>query len=320
MVLKTEDIFWHSWQSAVRRRKQRHEREVQMIERIIEKRPHDLGGGFEVGRVLPFHARRMVGPFVFFDHMGPVDLAPGIPRELDVRPHPHIGLSTVTYLYDGALTHRDSLGFHQEIRPGEVNWMVAGRGITHSERFEHARAHGARMHGIQAWVALPDADEETDPAFYHHEGSDLPTWEAKGIRGRLIAGRAEGMVAPVKVHSPLFYMHWEMDAGGTHSLSAEYSERAIYVASGSAEVAGQEVQAGQMAVLEPGRAVPVHAGQPATLMALGGETVGPRYLLWNFVSSSKDRLAQAAQDWRQQRMKLPDGDDREFTPMPEGAG
>lgn len=288
-----------------------------MIERIIDKRAHDLGGGLSVGRVLPFHARRMVGPYIFFDHMGPVDFAPGIPRELDVRPHPHIGLATVTYLYDGALTHRDSLGFRQEIRPGEVNWMVAGKGITHSERWEYARANGAHVHGIQAWVALPAEDEETDPAFYHHDGEDLPTWEYEGVRGRLIAGSAEGMSAAVKVHSPQFYMHWDMDAGATRTLPAEYTERAIYVAAGSAEIAGQRLHAGQMAVLEPGQAVPVRAEQAATLMALGGEPIGERFLLWNFVSSSRDRLDQAAEDWRQQRMKLPEGDDLEFTPMPE---
>jgi len=288
-----------------------------MIERIIDKRAHDLGGGFVVGRVLPFHARRMVGPYAFFDHMGPVDLPAGIPRELDVRPHPHIGLSTVTYLYDGALTHRDSLGFHQEILPGEVNWMTAGSGITHSERLEYARSHGATMHGIQAWVALPEEDEECDPGFWHHAGADLPEWQEKGLRGRLIAGSAEGMTAGVRVNSPQFYMHWEMDAGTARALPAEYAERAIYVARGAAQIAGQRVVAGQMAVLEPGRDVPVVAEEPSTLMALGGEPVGPRYLFWNFVSSSKERLEQAAEDWRQQRMKLPVADDAEFTPLPE---
>ncbi len=289
-----------------------------MIERIIDKRTHDLGGGFEVGRVLPHHARRMVGPYIFFDHMGPVDLAPGIPRDLDVRPHPHIGLATVTYLYDGALTHRDSLGFHQEIRPHEVNWMVAGSGITHSERFEHARAHGATMHGIQAWVALPAEHEETDPAFYHHADGDLPIWEEGGVRGRLIAGEAEGMKSAVAVHSPQFYMHWDMAAEARRTLPALYPERAVYIASGSAEVGGQRLCAGQMAVLEPGRDVPVKASEAATVMALGGEPLGERYLFWNFVSSSKDRLEQAKEDWRQQRMILPEGDDQEYTPLPEG--
>ena len=287
------------------------------IDLIIEKRARDLGGGFEVGRVLPFAKRRMVGPFIFFDQMGPIEFEPGIPRELDVRPHPHIGLSTVTYLFDGAITHRDSLGFHQEIKPGEVNWMVAGKGITHSERFEHARANGARMHGIQAWVALPKEHEESDPAFYHHEGEDLPQWRDGGVKGRLIAGAADGMRAKVRTHSPLFYMHWEMDAGATRSLATEYSERAVYVVAGEAEVAGQKLQAGQMAVLAPGGEPTVTATAPTTVMALGGEPVGERFLFWNFVSSSKERLEQAKEDWREQRMKLPVGDGKEFTPLPE---
>lgn len=287
------------------------------IERIIDKRTHDLGGGFVVGRVLPFHARRMVGPFIFFDHLGPLDLAPGIPRELDVRPHPHIGLSTVTYLYSGQITHRDSLGFHQEIRPGEVNWMTAGSGITHSERLEYARANGAHMHGIQGWVALPEAAEETAPTFDHHEGAALPEWQEEGIRGRLIAGAADGLKAQVRTHSPLFYQHWEMDAGARRGVTDAYPERAIYCATGELEVDGQRLSAGQMAVLDGRGGGDVTALQPSTVMALGGEPLGQRYLLWNFVSSSKERLEQAAEDWRQQRMKLPVGDDQEFTPLPE---
>jgi hypothetical protein len=286
------------------------------IERIIDKRTHDLGGGFVVGRVLPFRARRMVGPFIFFDHMGPLSLAPGIPRELDVRPHPHIGLSTVTYLYSGQITHRDSLGSRQEIRPGEVNWMVAGSGITHSERLEYARTHGALMHGIQAWVALPEADEESAPAFYHHEGTDLPEWREDGVHGRLIAGEADGMKAGVRTHSPLFYQHWEMGAGARRSVAGAYAERAVYCASGEVDVDGTVLRAGQMAVLAGRDAADVLARQPSTVMALGGEPIGERFLLWNFVSSSKERLAQAAEDWRQQRMKLPAGDDAEFIPMP----
>ena len=287
------------------------------IERIIDKRSHDLGGGFVVGRVLPFNARRMVGPFIFFDHLGPLELAPGIPRELDVRPHPHIGLSTVTYLYQGQITHRDSLGFHQEIRSGEVNWMVAGSGITHSERLEYARAHGAKMHGIQAWVALPVADEETDPAFFHHEGADLPTWQDGGVRGRLIAGEADGLKASVKTHSPLFYQHLDMAAGARLVVAGAYPERAVYCASGEIEVGGTALRPGQMAVLAGRDATDIVARQPANVMVLGGEPVGERFLLWNFVSSSKERLEQAAEDWRQQRMKLPVGDDREFTPLPD---
>ena len=287
------------------------------IERIIDKRGHDLGGGFVVGRVLPFHARRMVGPFIFFDHLGPLELAPGIPRDLDVRPHPHIGLSTVTYLYSGRITHRDSLGFEQEIRPGEVNWMVAGSGITHSERLEYARAHGASMHGIQAWVALPDQAEETAPDFHHHAGGDLPEWDEGGVRGRLIAGTADGLAAKVRVHSPLFYQHWEMQPDARRSVGAAYPERAVYCAAGAVELAGTAIGAGQMAVLAGRDAVDLHALQPSTVMVLGGEPVGERFLLWNFVSSSKERLAQAREDWKAGRMKLPDADHDEFIPFPE---
>lgn len=287
-----------------------------MIELIIDKRKRDLGGGFEVGRVLPFAKRRMVGPFIFFDQMGPVEFAPGIPRELDVRPHPHIGLSTVTYLYSGAMTHRDSLGFMQEIQPGAVNWMTAGKGITHSERLEHARMHGALMHGIQAWVALPREDEEVEPGFWHHGAETLPVWSEPGLKGRLIAGAAEGMDAGVKVRSPMFYMHWDMAAGARRKVPDEYSERAVYVAAGAAEVAGEPLGAGQMAVLGKGDVV-VSAKEASTIMVLGGEPVGERFIFWNFVSSSKDRLEQAKEDWKQGRMKLPDGDDQEFTPLPE---
>ncbi|WP_338465547.1 pirin family protein [Novosphingobium sp. ZN18A2] len=290
------------------------------IERIIDKRTHDLGGGLEVGRVLPFHARRMVGPFVFFDHLGPVDLAPGIPRALDVRPHPHIGLATVTYLYSGRITHRDSLGFHQEIHPGEVNWMVAGSGITHSERLEYARSNGAHMHGIQAWVALPEADEETAPAFYHHEGADLPVWDDAGVQGRLIAGEADGMKAGVRTHSPLFYQHMEMEQDARHAVTTDYSERAVYCASGEIAIGDAVLRPGQMAVLSSRDAADVVALQPSVAMALGGDPVGERFLFWNFVSSSKERLEQAAEDWRQQRMKLPEGDDREFIPLPDRKG
>lgn len=288
-----------------------------MIELIIDKRTRDLGGGFEVGRVLPFAKRRMVGPFIFFDQMGPVDFAPGIPRELDVRPHPHIGLSTVTYLYSGAMTHRDSLGFKQEIRPGAVNWMTAGKGITHSERLEHARMNGAHMHGIQAWVALPNEDEEIDPGFWHHPEDSLPSWTEPGLAGRLIAGTSDGMDAGVKVRSPMFYMHWDMQPGASRHVPEDHSERAVYVAAGAAEVAGQRLTAGQMAVLGKG-SVLVTADGPATVMVLGGEPVGERFIFWNFVSSSKERLEQAKEDWKQGRMKLPDGDAEEFTPLPEG--
>ncbi|HPA39698.1 MAG TPA: pirin family protein, partial [Phenylobacterium sp.] len=253
-----------------------------MIELVIDQRRRDLGG-FEVGRVLPFHSHRMVGPFVFFDHMGPVDFRAGFPRSVDVRPHPHIGLSTVTYLYDGRITHRDSVGAHQVIQPGEVNWMTAGRGITHSERFEDLRADGGRMHGIQAWVALPDGQEEIDPSFAHHGVDDLPTYESPdGMWARLIAGKAFGAEAKVKTHSPMFYVHWRLAAGAKAQLPAEYPERAAYVSEGEVEVDGHTYGAGKMLVFKPGQPVVFTAVTPSIVMLLGGEPVGPRFIDWNF--------------------------------------
>lgn len=219
------------------------------IELVIDKRTHDLGGGFIVGRVLPFAKRRMVGPFIFWDHMGPLELEAGIPKNLDVRPHPHIGLATVTYLYQGTITHADSLNNQQDIHPGAVNWMTAGRGITHSERLEYARAHGATMHGIQSWVALPDGKEEVAPSFNHHVADSLPSWEGDGVRGRLIAGEMDGLVSPVDALSPLFYQHLDMHPGARHSIQPSYSERAVYAASGHIEVDGEALGPGQMAVL-----------------------------------------------------------------------
>ncbi len=288
-----------------------------MIDLVIDQRRKDLGG-FEVGRVLPFHSHRMVGPFIFFDHMGPVDFQAGFPRTVDVRPHPHIGLSTVTYLFDGSITHRDSVGSTEVIHPGEVNWMTAGRGITHSERFEDLRAHGGSMHGIQAWVALPTEAEEVDPAFAHHGAADLPTYESPdgGLWARLIAGKAFHAEAKVKTHSPLFYVHWRLKAGARADLQAEYPERAAYVAQGVVEVEGQTLTAGQMAVFAPGQPVLFTAVTDAIVMLLGGEPVGPRFIEWNFVSSSKERIEQAKADWRAGRMKLPDADDQEFIPLP----
>ncbi|MCI3131604.1 pirin family protein [Phenylobacterium aquaticum] len=286
-----------------------------MIELVIDQRRRDIGG-FEVGRVLPQAGHRMVGPFIFFDHMGPKAFEAGFPRTVDVRPHPHIGLSTVTYLFEGQITHRDSVGVTQEIRPGEVNWMTAGRGITHSERFEDLRAHGGTMHGIQAWVALPDALEETDPSFAHHDAADLPTYEGGGMWARLIAGKAFGAEAKVKTHSPMFYAHWALEAGAKAQLPAEYPERAAYVAAGEVEVDGHTYGAGKMLVFQAGEPVLFTAQTPAIVMLLGGEPVGPRYIDWNFVSSSKERLEQAKADWRAGRMKLPDADHDEFIPLP----
>jgi redox-sensitive bicupin YhaK (pirin superfamily) len=286
-----------------------------MIELVIDQRRRDLGG-FEVGRVLPWAKRRMVGPFVFFDHMGPADFPAGLPQKVDVRPHPHIGLSTITYLFEGEIMHRDSLGTVQPIRAGEVNWMTAGRGITHSERFERARLQGDRLHGIQTWVALPDALEETAPGFSHHTMEDLPLFEEGGVTARLVAGKAFGAETPVRVHSPMFYTHWALQQGAVAALPSEYPERAAYVATGEVEVEGRSYRAGQMLVFAPGGTVTVKALQPATVMLIGGDPVGERFVEWNFVSSSRERIEQAKADWRAGRMKLPDADDAEFIPLP----
>jgi redox-sensitive bicupin YhaK (pirin superfamily) len=286
-----------------------------MIEYVIDQRRRDLGG-FEVGRVLPAAQRRMVGPFAFFDHFGPMEFAPGIPRSVDVRPHPHIGLSTVTYLFDGEIMHRDSIGSEQAIRPGEVNWMTAGSGITHSERFERARREGGRMHGIQAWVGLPKEHEETAPGFNHHGADDLPTYESGGLWARLVAGEAFGAKAAVRTHSPLFYVHWNLDAGAKAQLEARYPERAAYIVAGSVDVEGTRYDAGKLLVFSPGAPVLFTAVSPAILMLLGGEPIGERFIEWNFVSSSRERIAQAKADWRAGRMKLPVHDDKEFIPLP----
>jgi redox-sensitive bicupin YhaK (pirin superfamily) len=286
-----------------------------MIELVIHQRRRNLGG-FEVGRVLPYAKRRMVGPFIFLDHMGPVELPPGIPRSVDVRPHPHIGLSTLTYLFEGEIMHRDSVGSEQAIVPGEVNWMTAGRGITHSERFERARREGGRMNGIQAWVALPAEYEETDPEFTHYGIEHLPSCEENGVRMRVIAGEAFGLKSDVRTHSPLFYVHCELDAGARASLPDVRCERAAYVASGSIEAGGQTFAEGEMPVFRPGAAVALTATRPAVVMLLGGEAIGERFIEWNFVSSSKERIEQAKADWRAGRMKLPDRDNAEFIPLP----
>jgi redox-sensitive bicupin YhaK (pirin superfamily) len=286
------------------------------IELVIDQHRKNLGG-FEVGRVLPAQQRRMVGPFVFFDHMGPADFPPGIPRSIDVRPHPHIGLSTITYLFEGEIMHRDSLGTVQPIRAGEVNWMTAGRGITHSERFERARLQGDRLHGIQSWVALPEDQEETAPAFAHHDMTDLPLFEENGLSARLVAGKAFGAEAEVKTHSPMFYTHWALAEGATAGLPPEYPERAAYIATGEVDVDGRTYGAGKMLVFSPGTTITLRAERASTVMLLGGEPLGPRYLEWNFVSSSRDRIAQAKADWRAGRMKLPDADSAEFIPLPE---
>lgn len=288
-----------------------------MIERVIEQRRRSLGGGLEIGRVLPFAKHRMVGPYIFFDHIGPLDLAPGVDRSVDVRPHPHVGLSTVTYLFAGEVMHRDSLGHAQAIRPREVNWMTAGSGITHSERFERARAQGDHLHGIQAWVALPTEYEEVAPSFSHHAGDDLPQWDEGGVHGQLIAGSAYGLTAGAATHSPQFYAHLDMAPGATAEIPTHHRERAVYVATGMVELGGVTYGAGKMLVLGTD-ASRLRAVERSAVMVLGGEPIGERYVYWNFVSSSKDRLAQAAADWKAGRIKLPDADDAEFIPLPDG--
>lgn len=286
-----------------------------MLEIVIDQRRRSLGG-FDVGRVLPFAQRRMVGPFVFFDHMGPVDFPRGIARDVDVRPHPHIGLSTVTYLFDGEIMHRDSLASEQPIRPGEMNWMTAGRGITHSERFEKERAEGGRVHGIQSWVALPEKDEEVEPGFVHYDAADLPQVEDAGLRARVLVGEAFGAKSGVTTLSPTLYVHIDLPEGKSLALPDFYSERAVFIVSGEIEADGSAYHAGQMLVFSPRIAASVRALSPCVLMLLGGEPLGPRFVEWNFVSSSKDRIEQAKSDWRAGRMKLPDLDNREFIPLP----
>ena len=286
-----------------------------MIELLLNQRPRRLGS-FEVGRVLPAAKRRMIGPFIFFDHMGPVDLPRGLPRNADVLPHPHIGLSTVTYLFAGEIVHRDSVGMEQAIRPGEMNWMIAGSGITHSERFERARREGGPIHAIQSWVALPNGQEEAAPAFAHHEGDDLPVHRDGGVWLRLMAGEAFGLRASVKTHSPLFYLHVTLDRGARIALPREYEERAIFLVSGGVEVDDRAIAPTQMVVFSADADAVVQATTSSVLMLLGGAPIGERFIEWNFVSSSRERIAQAKADWSAGRMKLPDLDHREFVPLP----
>jgi len=286
-----------------------------MIESVIEAARHDLGG-FVVGRAVPAQTVRSIGPFVFFDHFGPAQMPAGLPRGADVRPHPHIGLSTLSYLFEGEITHRDSVGSEVDIRPGEVNWMTAGRGITHSERFDTLRREGGALHGIQSWIALPTEMEEIDPSFAHHGPEDLPTYEFPGLWARLVAGEAFGAKAKVKTHSPMFYVHWRLGAGAKAQIPAEYSERAAFIASGSVEVDARTYEAGQMIIFKAGEPILVTGVTQADVMLLGGEPLGPRFLEWNFVASSRERIEQAKADWRAGRMKLPDLDHDEFIPLP----
>lgn len=291
------------------------------IETVIVPRARDLGS-FEVRRALPAPRRQMVGPFIFFDQAGPAEFITG--AGVDVRPHPHIGLGTVTYLYKGEFEHRDSLGTHQMIYPGEVNWMVAGNGVTHSERTSAAtRKAPSSLFGIQTWIALPE-DREDDPAMFEHHGKEaLPLLEGEGKQVRLILGNAWGARAPVSMMSETFYADVILEAGAKLPMPDDHEDRGLYVSEGSVEIAGDVFEAGRMMVFRPGDAITVTAGPAgARLMALGGETMnGPRHIWWNFVSSSKEKIEAAKQawaegDWQHGRFQLPPGDDAEFIPLP----
>lgn len=291
-----------------------------MLDIVIEARKASLAPGMEVRRILPFRLRRMVGPFIFMDHAGPVMVQPGNAHSMDVLPHPHIGLSTVSYLFGGQVTHRDSLGVEQVILPGEVNWMTAGKGIAHSERFEDPAAlAGGELEMIQTWVALPDKDEESNPAFDNYKPEVLPVFTDTGVWMRLIAGNAFGLKNEVKIHSPLFYVHVVLQKNIRFGLPKEHAERGIYVAKGSIDVSGKTYLPGQMLVFSKGVDPVIFSQNGATLMMLGGEPLGERFIWWNFVSSRKERIEQAKSDWKEGRIVLPPSDNHEFVPLPENS-
>jgi redox-sensitive bicupin YhaK (pirin superfamily) len=288
---------------------------VDSIEHVIIPRARDLGN-FEVRRALPSAQRQMVGPFIFFDQMGPVMMQSG--QGVDVRPHPHIGLSTVTWLFDGMIYHRDSLGSSQAIAPGELNWMTAGKGIVHSERTpEPELSRTRKVFGIQSWVALPKKHEETTPGFEHVAMEALPVIIDRGREVRVIAGNMFGAASPVKTHSDLFYADVKLVAGSSLPLPVEHEERGIYVADGSIEIAGQIFEAGRLLVFRPKDPITVTAQTDARFMMLGGEPMdGPRHIWWNFVSSSKERIEMAKEEWKRGRFDIVPGDEKDFIPLP----
>ena len=289
-----------------------------MLDFVIDARPAAIAPGFDVKRILPYRLRRMLGPFIFMDHAGPVHVPPEQLPSLDVLPHPHIGLSTVSYLFGGQATHRDSLGVEQIIRPGEVNWMTAGSGIAHSERFEDpGTLAGGALEMIQTWVALPEAAEEQAPTFANYQPQELPVFTDAGVWMRLIAGDAFGLRNNVKTHSPLFYLHALLQAGARFGLPRGYPERGAYVAKGSVEVGGRTYTPGQLLVFTPGLDPIIVAREPSTLMLLGGEPLGERFIWWNFVSSRRERIEQAKADWQAGRIALPPNDNAVFVPLPE---
>lgn len=286
-----------------------------VMETIVPK-PRDLGDNFLVRRALPAIEKRMIGPFIFWDEFGPGRFEAG--KGLDVRPHPHINLATVTYLFDGEIFHRDTLGSAQAIKPGDVNWMSAGRGIAHSERTTpELRATGSPIGGIQSWVALPEQHEESEPFFKHHAESELPFIDSEGKRVRVIAGKLFGQQSPVQTYSEMFYADARLDAGASLPLDTDHEERGLYLVSGAIEVGGETHDAGRLLYFRPGMPVTIRGKTPARLMALGGAPLGPRHVWWNFVSSRKDRIEQAKQDWKAGRFGVVLGDEQEFIPLPE---
>lgn len=286
-----------------------------LIESVIVPRARDLGG-FQVRRALPAAERQMVGPFIFFDQFGPVLMRAG--QGIDVRPHPHIGLATVTWLFDGSIYHRDSLGSQQPIAPGELNWMTAGRGIVHSERTDAGElARDRQVFGIQSWVALPKAFEETAPAFEHVAMERLPVIEDRGVTVRVVAGSVFGSTSPVRTYSDLFYADVRLSAGSVLPLPADHEERGIYVAEGEIAIADQSFAAGRLLVFRTGDAISVRAQTDSRIMLLGGEPMdGPRHIWWNFVSSSKDKIEAAKDDWKRGRFAIVPGDEKDFIPLP----
>ena len=282
---------------------------------LIAPRVHDLGG-FQVRRAVPTLQARSVGPFVFVDQMGPAIFAPG--RGIDVRPHPHIGLATVTFLWAGTIQHRDTLGFVQDIAPGDVNWMTAGRGIAHSERTPRSLRNGEHpLHGMQTWVALPQGDEETAPGFHHHDAAALPRIERPGVLLRVLAGRGYGAESPVRIFADTLYVAIDLDAGAQVMLEPSHPERALYVLDGVAQLDGTDIPQRHLVLLDAGVSHALRARTPLKAMLLGGEPLdGPRHLWWNFVSSSKDRIEQAKRDWLEGRFGAVPGDD-EFIPLPD---
>lgn len=296
-----------------------------VIDQVISSRARDLGGGFTVRRVLPFHNRRMVGPFIFFDHFGPAEYAPG--DGMDVRPHPHIGLATVTYLFEGAIAHKDTVGSDIVIRPGAVNWMVAGKGIVHSERTPpEERKSGMRIHGIQTWVALPEDEQLCDPSFTHHPKADLPVFDLGGAEAQVLAGEAWGHRSPVRFPWGIWYVGVTARSGADFEIPADAAdERAIYVAGGSVIIDGETVSESEMAVLKPGLAAAVTAEPNSYFMLVGGQTMdGPRKIEWNLVASRQDIIDEAktgwresiAKGWKDTRFALPEGE-TEYIPLPE---